>query len=477
MRLVVGTVVVAAAYLALVTRAADGGGRQVLYGLAALWVVAVLVTWWVRRGRTPGTGRKVVLAVVMAAAVAQLPGVLQPPRTSSDAYRYVWDGRVQLSGTSPYRYAPLDDRLADLRDPLLFPGLRADQPSGYLTEPLPTTKAELAVRAQADPRTLINRPRVPTIYPPVAELWFTAVAALTPWSAGTRGLQVASAALAVALAAVLALWRRRRGGNPYDALWWAWSPTALLEAGNGAHVDIVAAAFVVLALAVFTSRRMRRGGLWLAGTALGLAAATKLFPLVLAPALAPWSRERIRDLVPAPLAAVGTVVLSYLPHVIVAGALVLGYLPGYLSEEGGGARAAVLRLVLPDDGPWLTLAVGVVLVVTALWAVRRVGRTADPTVPAVVLFGVFLLASTPAYPWYALTLVVLAVLSNRLEWIAVAAAMQVAYAGTGLPALSTTTSVVATVVVVAASVWRARRQRRRVGNGSSTAAPSTSRTT
>ena len=478
MRVVLGTAVVTAAYAVLVTRVAvDGGRYHLLVALGALWVATLLVTWWARRGRVPGTARGVVVMVVLAAAVAQLPGILEPPRTSNDAYRYVWDGRVQLSGTSPYRYTPLDDRLARLRDPFLFPGLGPGDRSGYPTEPLPTTKAELLQRAKDDPRTLINRPRVPTIYPPGAQVWFAGVAALTPWWAGTMGVQLGSALLAVAIAAALALWRRRRGGNPLDALWWAWSPTALIEAGNGAHVDIVSAALIVVALAVFTTRRGRRGTLWLAGLALGLAASTKLFPLVLAPSLAPWQRGRFRDLLPAPIASVGTVLLSYVPHVLVAGALVLGYLPGYVSEEGGDSRSAVLRLMLPGTGPWLTIALGLVVVVTGVWAVVHVGRTGDPALPAVVLFGVFLLGSTPTYPWYAVPLVVLAVLSHRLEWISVAVAMQLGYAALGLPGLSTASYVVSLVVVVAASVARARTQRRRVSSGSSTATPSTYRTT
>lgn len=478
MRVVLGTVAVTAAYAVVVARVAvDGGRYHLLAALAALWVVTFLVTWWARRGRVPGSARGAIVAVVLAAAVAQVPGILEPPRTSTDAYRYVWDGRVQLSGTSPYRYAPLDDRLARLRDPVLFPGLGPNDRSGYLTEPLPTTRAALLQRAKDDPRTLINRPRVPTIYPPGAQAWFTAVAVLTPWSAGTTGLQIGSAALAVAIAAALALWRRRRGGNPLDALWWAWSPTALVEAGNGAHVDIVSAALIVLALAVVTTRRGRRGTLWLAGLVLGLAASTKLFPLVLAPAFAPWRRGRFRDLFPAPVASVATVVLSYLPHVLVAGSLVLGYLPGYLSEEGGGSRSAVLRLVLPDSGPWLTIVLGVVVVVTGVWAVVRVGRTGDPAVPAVVLFGVFLLGSTPTYPWYAVPVVVLAVLSHRLEWVSVAVAMQLGYAALGLDWFSTTSYVVALVVVVVASLARWRAQRRRASSGSSTATPLTPLTT
>src|SRR6266542_1944603 len=46
----------------------------------------------------------------------------------------------------------------------------------------------------------------------------------------------------------------------------------------------------------------------------------------------------------------GAVLASYLPHLLVTGWLVLGYLPGYLGEEGfdrGHDRYAVLALLLP----------------------------------------------------------------------------------------------------------------------------------
>ena len=73
----------------------------VVFGLCLAWALGAH-----RRLARP------VLTVVLAAAVVQVPGLLAPPRTSTDAYRYVWDGRVQLAGVSPYRYAPLDEPLS-----------------------------------------------------------------------------------------------------------------------------------------------------------------------------------------------------------------------------------------------------------------------------------------------------------------------------------------------------------------------------
>ena len=142
-----GTGVVLAVAAGLAARVPeDIGGmtrdRAELYiaAAAAAGALYAAAAWQVLRGPAGHGGLAAVLGLALAMRALTL---LSPPLQSTDIYRYVWDGRVQLSGTSPYRYTPLDDRLARLRDPFLFPGLGPGDRSGYPTEPLPTTKAEL----------------------------------------------------------------------------------------------------------------------------------------------------------------------------------------------------------------------------------------------------------------------------------------------------------------------------------------------
>ena len=99
----------------------------------------------------------------------------------------------------------------------------------------------------------------------------------------------------------------------------------------------------------------------------------------------------------------------------------LGYLPGYLREEGydSGDRFALLTTVVPSA--WA----GVVAVIVVLAAAVVALRTARPDRPwdgAALTVGSALLVSAPAYPWYALLLVALVALGARPEWLAVAAA-------------------------------------------------------
>ncbi|CAI7973766.1 membrane hypothetical protein [Frankia sp. Hr75.2] len=157
------------------------------------------------------------------------------------------------------------------------------------------------------------------------------------------------------------------------------------------------------------------------GALLGAAVAVKLYPALLLPAAA-----RRRPVVIGVTAAV--VGLSYLPHVAVVGTDVLGFLPQYLSVEGyaEGHRFLLLGLV-GLTGAAAKTAAALVIAAAAL-AVWRTDPTRVPVERAALwLVGTAFLVATPAQPWYAVLLVVLAVLAGRLEWIAVAIGPYVLY--------------------------------------------------
>jgi hypothetical protein len=213
----------------------------------------------------------------------------------------------------------------------------------------------------------------------------------------------------------LLLTRRPR----WRAAVWGWFPGTVLWAVNDAHVDALAVLLTVGGLLLAAGGRTR----W-AGAAVGAAVATKLYPVLALPGLVAGTRRRLACL----LAAAGVVTASYLPYVLANGAGVLGYLPGYLHEEGYDQadvqRFGLLRLLLPDRAA--PVAAAAVLATVAFLVVRH----ADPLRPwraALLLTGAALLLTSPAYPWYALLLVALAALDGRLEWLAVPAAGAVCY--------------------------------------------------
>ncbi|MEW1636945.1 glycosyltransferase 87 family protein [Streptomyces sp. NPDC093801] len=372
---------------------------------AACWALFAAALWALRR--VPA--RRLVPLIAAGAVAITATGLLGPPRTSSDSYRYVWDGRVQSAGVSPYDHAPQDPALARLRDPWLFP-------TGT-----PCKGRDLAQipPAGGTPRcTRINRPAVHTIYPPVAEAYFLTVDRLSPAGARHKPVQIGAALTSLGVTGVVLLILRRRRGDPRRAAYWAWCPAVPLEAVNNAHVDVLGTLLAVAGLGLVASRALGRRAA--GGVLIGAAVATKLMPAVVLPGALSGVR-RVRDAAAVLLPAAAFAVLAYLPYVLLSHGSVFGYLGGYVAEEGyddpsAGARYSLLRLVLPDS--WALPVLVAVIVSVSLYVMRR-GDPRRPWSGALLVTGWSFLLLTPGYSWYALLLIALVALDGRWEWLGV----------------------------------------------------------
>ncbi len=58
-------------------------------------------------------------SIIAVAFVVRLSFISGSPIGSEDAYRYIWDGKIQANGINPYLYTALDARLNSLHSPLL----------------------------------------------------------------------------------------------------------------------------------------------------------------------------------------------------------------------------------------------------------------------------------------------------------------------------------------------------------------------
>ena len=370
--------------------------------IAAAWV-AFLVAAWLLRKVTLGAA---VPLILLGGIAIQVAAVSAPPQNSNDLYRYIWDGRVQAAGIDPYQYVPAARQLTGLRNEFLWhPGAEYCVTQAVVRE---HPAADLAAGC-----TAINRPRVPTIYPPVAEAYFLGVHYLPDASDSTTPIQATTAGVAVLVTGLLLFGLRRLGRDMRMAALWSWCPTVALEAGNSAHVDVVAVGIAAAALLVLATARTTRRTV-LGGVMLGLAIATKLIPALTVPAVLR------RRWVTVCVAAGSAFVAVYIPHVIAVGSRVIGFLPGYLQQEGytSGTRFGIIGLFL--TGRAAIAAAVLVLAVVAL----AVLWFADPDQPwrgAVVMTAAALAVATPHYQWYALLLVMLVALDGRPEWLAFAA--------------------------------------------------------
>ena len=153
--------------------------------------------------------------------------------------------------------------------------------------------------------------------------------------------------------------------------------------------------------------------------------------------------------------------IVYLPHVLAVGSGVIGFLPGYLQQEGyaNGARFVLVGLLVP--GKWGFLAAFAILATVALLVLRR-GDPDRPWRGAVVMTGVALAVATPPFPWYAMLLVMLVALDGRVEWLGFAMVRYLANSaplpGVRIPVLDALRAAyglaLAVVVIVALIRWR-----------------------
>lgn len=408
-----------------------GNADRLLAEIMLWWLAWALALCCLRR-----TGARAALVLVVLGTVALRLVALTPVAPlSDDLYRYAWDGQVQASGTSPYRYPPTAPELVELRTDWLFPDA-----------------ADCAAQLERGPGCVrINREGVRTIYPPVAQLWFLTGHALG--ASELRDLGWELLALVADLATVLLLWRLlvARGRDPRWVAVYAWSPVAVLEAVQNAHVDGLATFFVVAAVALAG----RRPG-W-SGAALGVATMVKLYPALLLPVL--LARRPLR----VGTAFLGVCAVSYLPHLLVLGGDVVGFLPGYVAEEeyGSGDRYLLLRPLglVGSSGTLVAALIGGTVLVLVL---RRLpSRAVEDN--ALLLLGTALLVATPVQPWYGLPLAALAALAVRPAWLAVPAAAYPAFFavvpdGPSETALRTGSAAFAgALVVVLVAAWLHRR--------------------
>ena len=195
--------------------------------------------------------------ILVAAVIFRLTAWPLAAPFSDDIYRYRWEGKLQAYGGNPYQTRPADEGWRQLRDETWPRVGQKDVKAGYgpLTELLEYAAYAGAARFISDPYRQAH--------------WFKFPAAV--FDLGSI------AALWVLLAA------RRL---PVErTLIYAWAPAPVLEFWGTGHNDSMVICFILLALLAATRERWS----W-AFAALGMAAAAKLWPVILIPAFV-WRKR------------------------------------------------------------------------------------------------------------------------------------------------------------------------------------------
>ena len=391
-------------------------------GTTLALLAAAFAAWMVAVERLEADFRafpRLGVLILAVALVLRLPLLALPTTLSDDALRYVWDGRVAISGANPYALAPEADALVPLRDDLW--------------------------------QRLPHR-GVPTVYPPLALAVFS-IAAATAWPVLVLKVLLTAADLA-ACAGLLAL-ARRRGLPAARAAWYAWNPLVAVEVAGMGHVDALAAAAAVGAVLALSPRPapggLRRSRPVLAAAAAAAGVAAKLTPLA---ALPLWARASGRPL-RFTLVALGATAAVLAPVAVAVGGVPPGWVIYGLSWEFGGPVYEPLWRLLDAAGTAPLLARGLdafeaatgwyhsmdplypyvypqfvarlLLAGAFLALVARSATWRDPVAGSRRLFGGMLLCSATVYPWYLLAVLPWAGLTRSVPWLAVSALAPLLY--------------------------------------------------
>ena len=302
------------------------------------------------------------------------------PIYEDDWNRYLWDGAVTAQGINPYEYPP---------EAIFTDNIEVSE----------ELKSLQALSAENDDFVgRINYPQLTTIYPPAAMGVFTLAAFIKPFSLDVlRGIYL--------LIELIALWLlfkvlKAYGRDPHWALLYWLNPMLIYSVYNAGHMDVILVPLLIGALYL-----AKRRPLW-ASFVLGLAAAVKIWPLILGPILLRNHRMSFSLYIGGGI-IMGLAALLLLSPMLLS----LGENSGLQAYAGGWQRSsflfgyieAGLGLVVDNAAMLARIAVAGGLTLLTFWLTFKKGDD-DKVLPAylmIIPLCLFLISPT-GYPWYIL---------------------------------------------------------------------------
>jgi alpha-1,6-mannosyltransferase len=186
--------------------------------------------------------------LILIAIFVRLGLVFTFPALSDDIYRFYWDGRLIVSGISPYGILPSE--VVNLQIPYL----------------------DVSLYNQ------LNSPLYYTIYPPVNQLYFAIAAWFGDIIAATIVLKILFIITEIlGLYYMIILLKQQRVALK-NAAWYILNPLVIIEGVGNLHFEVVMVSFFCISIYYILNNKIINGSVWLA-----LSIGIKLLPLILLP--------------------------------------------------------------------------------------------------------------------------------------------------------------------------------------------------
>ncbi|MCP4265920.1 MAG: hypothetical protein GY777_10155 [Candidatus Brocadiaceae bacterium] len=242
---------------------------------AILYIVSfiayIFTVFYISRNReineeNDNTSRAILWVIIIFALMFRL--TLLPMAPSDDIYRYLWEGKLQLNGISPYSHPPESSNLEHLRD-------------GFFSG--------------------INHKHLTTIYPPLTLMVFAIADFISHSLISMKSVFLVFDVLSIFL---LMRFLKVMEKSQLNVLVYAWSPLILISFAARGHCDSLQIFLVILALYLCAIRKILRSTVSIA-----LAAMSKFVFIIIAPFLI--SDKRLRYVI----ALFSVIVVLYLPYI------------------------------------------------------------------------------------------------------------------------------------------------------------------
>ncbi len=298
--------------------------------------------------------RSLFIFIVAAGLLARLSIISVERISSDDVYRYMWDGKVQASGINPYQYPPTAIEVAELKSAVL--------------------------------PAKVSYPEMKTIYPPLAQIYFTMAYFISGENEiGFKLLLFLSECLTLYI--LYRILRLLHKPTIYIALY-SLCPLPILQFMIDSHLDAIAFPYLLLFIYfMLKSNHIKSAAFH------GLAIVCKLLPLIFIPHLLRSGTSKKNKIIAVTLPILITI-LIYLPYTF----------SGYPFESLGifsstfFFNGAVFSAIYPFAGNAAAhLIVGIIFIL--LYVMIFLSKKDILTKIYLSLF-IFLLCSPTVHPWY-----------------------------------------------------------------------------
>ena len=318
-----------------------------------------------------------------------------------DWYRYLWDGAVTAKGFNPYTYNPADimEKKSTVPDELIK---LADESDDIIKN--------------------INHPTMRTIYPPIAQIFFTASYIIAPWTLLGWKIILLIGDL-ILLFFTIKILKNLKLPLTFSAIYWL-NPIVLHEFFNAAHMDLFVLLFVMMSVYFLLKDRTI-----ISTVLLALAVGIKLWPLIIIPFILRKVWKDKKQVV-THLLLFGFLVVVFFVPVLDAGwdenQGFVKYAANWINNDafytllknGIDLFTTTFKIyyVCADCvGRWVT--VGIILLVLLLLIRKPAKDNLDLVDKILIIIAVLFLISPTQFPWYYTWIVPFLVLRPRLSFL------------------------------------------------------------